>query len=127
MAKRTFKIAPKLTEEKKSLPVQELSVDHIQEIVKRTQEKEEVLLPPKAMESKQKAKPKTVKKPKAKKKPSRPQGRPRREEAVKRISSDLPEVVYMRMKAEINRNGYTMNGFLAKVLREYFERKDKKE
>jgi hypothetical protein len=25
------------------------------------------------------------------------------------------------MKTEINRNGYTMNGFLAKVLRGYFE------
>jgi hypothetical protein len=141
MAKKTFQIAPKLTEDKKPLPVQELSVAQIQQIVATTQngvgretensewkgrganvvENSEERTP---ISFVQESAPvvKVAKAPKpAKKKPERPQGRPRREEKVIRVSSDLPEDLYKQMKTEINRNGYTMNGFLAKVLRGYFQ------
>jgi hypothetical protein len=159
MAKKTFQIAPKLAEDKKPLPVQEMSVAQIQQIVAATQDvgretvdggrlmvdggrrtadgrllmgdgeqqgrvgdlveplrtsiytSEATLVAPKVAKA-----PKPVKK-----KPERPQGRPRREDKVIRVSSDLPEDLYKQMKTEINRNGYTMNGFLAKVLRGYFE------
>jgi hypothetical protein len=136
MAKKTFQIAPKLAEDKKPLPIQEMSVAQIQQIardgarltVDRTRYTTDgeqgggVEVSSAILEM---AAPKMVqtKPPKVKKKPERPQGRPRREEKVVRVSSDLPEDLYKQMKTEINRNGYTMNGFLAKVLREYFERK----
>jgi hypothetical protein len=147
MAKKTFQIAPKLAEDKKPLPVQEMSVAQIQQIVAATQDggretvdelrwtgdggrttadggqqgrvgdlveplrtsiytSEATLVAPKVAKA-----PKPVKK-----KPERPQGRPRREDKVIRVSSDLPEDLYKQMKTEINRNG-----FLAKVLRGYFE------
>lgn len=126
MAKRTFNIAPKLKEPKQELPVQELSVDRIKEIVKETQEGSGSGSAPVPKPKAKSTRPKAKKAGSKKKKTTKPQGRPRRAEPVKRISSDLPEDVYMRMKREINRNGYTMNGFLARVLREYFERIDKK-
>jgi hypothetical protein len=138
MAKKTFQIAPKLAEDKKSLPVQEMSVAQIQQIVATTQNSgremtdeqqgrvgdlvAEPLRTPIYMSEPTLVAPKVAKAPKpVKKKPERPQGRPRREDKVVRVSSDLPEDLYKQMKMEINRNGYTMNGFLAKVLRGYFE------
>jgi hypothetical protein len=138
MAKKTFQIAPKLAEDKKPLPVQEMSVAQIQQIVMETQSSERemtdgqqgrvgdlvaetlrtsIYTPEPTLVA-----PKVAKATKpVKKKPERPQGRPRREDKVVRVSSDLPEDLYKQMKTEINRNGYTMNGFLAKVLRGYFE------
>ena len=123
MAKRTFHISPKLIEEKKVLPVQAISVAQIQQIVKDTQQIGEREPPPglpeKELVEQQKRQPTKVKKA-----AERPQGRPRREEKVIRISSDLPEDLYNQMKIEININGYTMNGFLANVLRAYFDQKN---
>jgi hypothetical protein len=147
MAKRTFQIAPKLAEDKKILPVQEMSVAQIQQIVAATQDggretadgrrrtedggregrvgdmvAESLERTPIYIDAPVPVAPKVAKAPKPiKKKPERPQGRPRREDKVIRVSSDLPEDLYKQMKTEINRNGYTMNGFLAKVLRGYFE------
>ena len=123
MAKKRFAITPKLKEEKKlkELPVQDISVEDIEKIAVGKQQaveeqkvkKEKVVTPPE------------TKKPitNAKKTAKKPQGRPRREEAVKRLSSDLPAELYDKVKEEVRNNGYTLNGFLAKVLREYFEKK----
>jgi len=117
MAKKRFAIQPKLTEEKKplkTLPVQNISVADIEKIAIGEEQKVE------------KPAPKKTRKPVAKKpkpKPKKRQGRPRRLEEVKRLSSDLPAPLYDKVKEEVRLNGYTLNGFLAKVLREYFDKK----
>jgi len=122
MAKRRFSIAPKLkepdTKKVNALPIQEISVEKIEEIATG---KKDVTAKAKTTTRRRTATAKT-----AKKKAKKPQGRPRREEPVKRLSSDLPADLYDRVKREVKDNGYTLNGFLAKVLKEYFERKRNK-
>ncbi len=140
MAKNRFNIKPKLGgtgSKPKELPVQNISVEQIEEIAiqKKAASKKESTPPTK------KATPKKTKKeakntsstkatsiknstaptPKQKKKP---QGRPPRTEAVKRLSSDLPAHLYDKVKEEVRMNGYSLNGFLAKVIREHFDRKE---
>lgn len=130
MAKKRFQIAPKLKEDKKpmiNLPVQNISVDQIEKIA--VKEKSKPTIEKKAIKTDEPAKVVKAKKataPKKKKVAKKPQGRPRRTEPVKRLSSDLPEELYERVKKEVKENGYSLNGFLAKVLREYFEKKDGK-
>jgi len=114
MAKKRLQIAPKLKNnksEKKALPVQNISVEAIEQIATG-----------KKTTAPKRRKPVTNKT-KTQKADKKPQGRPRRTEQVKRLSSDLPADLYDKMKEEIKANGYTMNGFLAKLLRDYFANK----
>ena len=142
MAKNRFNIKPKLggTDAKpKKLPVQNISVEQIEEIAiqnKTTSKKEHT---PSSKEAAPKKIKKEVKNARVAKAPptkksttppsqqkKRPQGRPPRTEAVKRLSSDLPAHLYDKVKEEVRMNGYSLNGFLAKVIREHFERKENK-
>lgn len=126
MAKKRLSIAPKLQDKKvevQPLPVQKISAADIEEMAKiqEVQKKKEVAkasTTKKEVNSNPKRK---ARKPKAV--PKQRQGRPRREEEVRRLSSDLPAELYLKVKKEVKDNGYTLNGFLAKVIREYFDRK----
>lgn len=126
MAKKRLSIAPKLQDKKvevQPLPVQKISAADIEEMAKiqEVQKKKEVAkasTTKKEVNSNPKRK---ARKPKAA--PKQRQGRPRREEEVRRLSSDLPAELYLKVKKEVKDNGYTLNGFLAKVIREYFDRK----
>ena len=143
MAKNRFNIKPKLGGtgiKPKKLPVQNISVEQIEEIAiqKKTGSKKDIVTTVKAPAPKKVkkeinnspvAKASKTKKntpPLSSKQKKRPQGRPPRTEAVKRLSSDLPAYLYDKVKEEVQMNGYTLNGFLAKVIREHFDRKENK-
>lgn len=130
MAKKRFSIAPKLSDQKKEapqpkkLPVQKISVEAIEQIAigdKISTKKKEAT--PKEAEKTSKPTPTKKTSISETKKKKRPQGRPKRKEPVKRLSSDLPAELYDKVKVEISENGYSLNGFLAKVLRDYFAKK----
>jgi len=133
MAKKRFHISPKLNEDKPStpkkvLPIQKISPEEIEKIaLPKSDKKENRVAVEKTVKTKNTKKTKEAKsiqqKSDAKQQAKRPQGRPRREEPVKRLSSDLPADLYDQVKAEVKDNGYTLNGFLAKVLRSYFKNK----
>lgn len=132
MAKTVFQIKPKLNEDvKPALPVQDFSPEKILEIVQQTAPQAPPVLPPQpranSESAQRKPKARAAKNkpaPKNSGEPKKPQGRPRREESVKRLSSDLPAEIYDKVQQEIKAQGYTLNGFLAKVLREYFAKQN---
>ena len=142
MAKNRFNIKPKLGGtgvKPKKLPVQNISVEQIEQIAIQ----KKAAIKKDSTPTVKEATPKKVKKeikeapatkaasnkksstPSAKQK-KKPQGRPPRTEAVKRLSSDLPAHLYDKVKEEVRMNGYSLNGFLAKVIREHFDRKENK-
>jgi len=121
MAKKRLSIAPKLKEEEKEvqpLPIQKISVQDIEEMAQGKVPSEEIKDVSVRKTPAQKSKKKKVSS-------KQRQGRPRREERVRRLSSDLPEDLYLKVKKEVKDNGYTLNGFLAKVIKEYFDRKER--
>ncbi len=137
MAKRIFTIAPKLTDEPHAkpepLPVQNFSVEQIEKLANAENSSpiyKDAEKKPRAAARKgaEKANPKPQRKnPKSEirnpQSPMRPQGRPPRQIEVRRISSDLPVEIYDRLQQEIREGGYTLNGLLARALREFFDRK----
>ena len=134
MAKNRFNIKPKLggsASKPKKLPVQNISVEQIEKIaINKKAASETSKKTPEQIKGKVKTPAKTTKKGKTAatttvKQKKKPQGRPPRTEAVKRLSSDLPAQLYDKVKEEVKMNGYSLNGFLAKVIREYFDRKER--
>lgn len=128
MAKKRLSIAPKLQDKKvevQALPVQKISAADIEEMakVKEPQKKKTIS---ESVVTKERSDSTPNRRAKKRKPVSKQrQGRPRREEEVRRLSSDLPADLYLKVKKEVKNNGYTLNGFLAKVIREYFDRKEK--
>ncbi len=136
MAKRTLVFAPKLLDAPTppaALPVQEFSPAQLEAIAQQPKSLEfgETASKPATKPrspKKEKSAPRKAKSARATRPDSyrddpdkRPQGRPPRLEPVKRISSDLPAELYDQVQAELRTHGYTLNGFLAKVIRGYFE------
>ncbi len=52
--------------------------------------------------------------------PTEPQ-KNNQKEGIKRINADLPLDIWEQVEAHIKNEGYTLKGFLTKVLRDYFK------
>lgn len=118
MTKSKFSMQPKL-DQPKTLPVQNFSAESIE---KTALNSPVASLQPPGDGIGKKREVKAVSEKTVGKEAKNPQGRPPRTEPVKRISSDLPEDLYYLMQKELKEKGHTMNWFLAKLLREYFDK-----